>query len=198
MSVTLIHRRFWHTSQTKANVMDIETQLLKGSEIVAFRVQNSCQQFQDYGHIVVDILYVKDQLKTYDSMGFYDNYHSQKHQYKGLQVKAQMDKHNGAPYGYELTVNPMRDELTLQHAESMVKVLRPIKRKLEKISQMEGYPSDYMEFMMRLVRVLKVRAFYTRENNIQFKLNMNIGRLRDYLAKSIDENNNKLGYQQVA
>ena len=182
--------------------MDINEQLERGKETVAFRVSNQCADFSEYGHITLDVVYVKrDEGRYNDSIGFYDNYFDQKHQYKGLKVTCQMGKHSELPYAWKLCMDDYSglDDVTLEKAEEIVKTLRPIHRKIKKISDTEGCVESFEEFVLRLVRVLNVKAFYAKYgSDIQYKRNDNIGVLRDHLRSLIAENQNKLGFVKVA
>lgn len=183
-------------------VMDIYEQLINGKESIAFRVSNQCADFSEYGHITLDVVYVKsDEGRYNDSIGFYDNYFDQKHQYKGLKISCQMDKRSELPYAWRLYIENYIgwSDVTLERAEEMVQTLRPIHRKMKKISDTEGCVESFEEFVLRLVRVLNVKAFYAKYgSDIQYKRNDNIGALRDHLRSLISENQNKLGFTKVA
>lgn len=181
--------------------MDIYKQLEVGKETIAFRVSNACPAHSEFGHISLNVVYVKSDKGRYDdSIGFYENYFTEKHQYKGLSINCQMSRDKELPYGWEITVNARSsDGLTLTQAEDIVKTLRPINRKLRKISEKEGDVESFEEFVVRVGRVLGVKAFYGRyENNTQCQRNDNIGALRSYLRSLIKENQNKLGYSSAA
>lgn len=179
--------------------MDINEQLKHGKETIAFRVASHCNDISGYGHIVLDVVYVKSDAGRYnDSIGFYDNYYDQKHQYKGLKVTCQMDKGIELPYSWRLIVDNCI-YLSLGKAEEIVKTLRPIHRKMEKLCNAEGSVETFEEFVVRLVRVLNIKAFYARHgNDSQYKRNDNIGELRGYLQYLISENQNKLGFTKVS
>ena len=182
--------------------MDIYEKLQCGKETVAFRVSNQISASSHYGHIVVDVVYVREENGFYnDSLGFYDNYHNQKHHYKGLTVRCQMDKHCEQPYRWNLVFDDNKDlsNLSLKKAEEIVKTLRPINKKLNKIMDAEGDVGSFEEFIARLGRVLNVKAFYGKYgSNIQYKRNDNIGVLRDHLRSLISDNQMTLGFTKAA
>jgi hypothetical protein len=63
----------------------------------------------------------------------------------------------------------------------------------------EGDAQSFEEFVVRLGRVLNVKAFYEKSGgNIQYKRNDNIGTLRDHLRLLISENQKTLGFTKAA
>jgi hypothetical protein len=172
--------------------MDIYTKLQKGKETVAFRISNDCRMHCDYAHITLEVIFVKDETKEWnDSIGFYDNNYNDMHKYKGLQITCQMDRTNDKPYAFELTARLGNSEgaVNLQEAESLVKTLRPIQRKMNKIEEFEGSTDSFEVFILRLAKVLKVKAFYTKpDNNLSYKRNDNINMLRNELQNLIRNN----------
>jgi hypothetical protein len=187
--------------------MNITDQLIKGKETIALRVINNCSTCNDFAHIEIDVVYVlpenssSNETRWNESIGFYDNFYDQKHKYKGLSVTCQMDRNNENPYCWQLHIDNSigNDRITLERAEEMVKALRPIHRKLNKIAETEGHEKSYEEFVIRIVRALGVKAFYTREeNNRQFKLNSDISDLKSHLRDCICKNRNTLGFVTAA
>ncbi len=182
--------------------MGINELLKCGKETIAFRVHHECADFSQFGHITLDLVYVKsEQGRNNSSIGFYDNYFDQKHKYKGLKVTCQMDGESELPYAWKLSVDSYlgSQEVTLEKAERIIKTLRPIHRKMNKISDVEGDTNSFEEFIFRLVRVLNVKAFYGKYgSDIQFKRNDNIGALREHLQALIAENQNKLGFSKAS
>jgi hypothetical protein len=62
-----------------------------GKETVAFRLFAVPMQYTSGVTLHVDVVYVENEHKDYvQSMGFYNNYFTDKHQYKGLSIKANM------------------------------------------------------------------------------------------------------------
>ena len=181
--------------------MDIRDQLARGKETVAFRAMNDCQGNREYGHIYIDVVHVIPERGRYnDSIGFYDNYFDQKHQFKGLTISCQMDNQSELPYGWNISVKTDNSNgLDLSRAEEIVKTLRPINKKLIDICDKEGHVDTFEEYVIRLTRVLCIKSFYMKkEGDIQFMRNDNIGGLRNYLRTLIKENQVKLGYSQAA
>jgi len=179
--------------------MSIYELLGKGKEEIALRVCNSCNDSYEFAHIVIDTVYVKDRSTKYnDSIGFYQNYYDEKHQYKGLTISCQMDANNGV-YATELSISGYTSATTLAAAEEIVKTLKPIKRKLAKIAAIEGDAMSFEDSVIRLVRVLGAKAFYARyDGNQQFQRNDNISMLRGHIAKLISDNKETLGFKKSA
>lgn len=177
--------------------MNIEEKLKSGKETVAFRIDNAVPSFSEYAHIVVDVVYVDDSAKSCQ-LAFYNNYFSDKRQYKGLKVKAQMDGERELPYGWSLVIEDHDNEIDLEKAESMTKTLRPINRKLNKINEAEGYVETFEEFIIRLGRVLGVKAFFTKTEGLGYSKHSDMSRLRSRIRSYIRENQASLGFKQAA
>jgi len=183
--------------------LDIYTKLSKGRETVALRIDNICITGRECGHIILDVVHVADHdSKFNNSMWFYENYFDQKNKYKNLAISCQLDGYNEAPYGWKLFIKPNMvnfDGTDLEEAEQMVKTLRPIHRKLDKIRDIEGEPKTFVDFVLRIVRVLKIKAFYAKDdNNIQYSRNDNIGQIREHLQNLISDNMVTLNDSKVA
>lgn len=182
--------------------MNTNDLLIKGKETVALRVSNDCQEYAEIGHIHIDVVYVRPDCGVQnESLGFYDNYYDHKHQYKGLKINCQMDRNNENPYGWELVIDNINTAggINLESAETMVKVLRSINRKMKKIEDTEGRVDSYVEFVIRIVRCLGVKAYYTkRDNDLQFHLQQDIGSLRSHLMHLLDTNRQRLGFIKAA
>jgi len=176
--------------------MLISELLLKGKETVAFRVSNHCPSNSEFATIILDVVYVRTDKGIYDnSIGFYDNYTGEKNQYKGLIINGHMSKRTELPCGWELCSRTSQQHITLTNAEDIIKVMRPINRKLGKIADNEGSVDTFIDYVIRIGRVLGVKAYYEkRDNNREHQLNNNIGNLKNHLKSIIRHNNKKLGY----
>jgi hypothetical protein len=142
--------------------MDIFDKVQAGKEPVALRLYALSNNFLSGTELHVDVVYVKDATKDYvQSMGFYQNYHDEKNQYKNLKVKAHCFGEFPTPGLYEIHIDNSRDMAsTLDNAMAMVKVLKPIVHKMNKIEMEQGHHLNFEEYICRLATVLKVKSFY--------------------------------------
>ena len=142
--------------------MEIFEKIESGKETVALRLYVVPMQFTPGVVFHVDVVYVADEQKDYvQSMGFYNNYFTDKNQYKGLCVKGSMFRDDVAPSQYQVHINTDRDNsVSLERAMGMVKTLKPINRKLLKLDEDLGQAESFDEYVCRLAKVLKVKAFY--------------------------------------
>jgi hypothetical protein len=181
--------------------MDIYELLDCGKETIALRVCNDCNSGANYGHITLQVVHVLPNKGRYDdSLGFYDNNMGNKHQFKGLKIHCQMDKTNEQPYGWSMEINDIGSRgISLEKAEEIVKTLKPIQRKLNKISEQEGHELGFVEYVTRICRILKIKAFYGQYNgNLQLARCDTIGALPSYLRELIKENQTSLGFIKAA
>lgn len=120
--------------------MTINEKILTGKETVALRLYTQPMQYSTGVTFHVDVVYVEDEQKQYvQSMGFYDNYFTDKHQYKGLSVKGIMYQDDTKPFQYEIHIETDRDTtVSIERATAMVKTLKPIQRKLLKLDNELG------------------------------------------------------------
>ena len=184
--------------------MDTLNKLFKGNETVALRLDSCCNISTGYAHINLDVVYVDDEQNNnqHDGIAFYRNYYDEKHQYKDLKITCQMDSKTELPYGWELVVGNISD-LSLSEAESVIKTLRPIHRKLAKIADQEGPVLSLEDFAIRVSRVLKVKAFYSRKKTRfnpdgKLTINKNIGSLRAQIETRIEDIQTELGFTKAA
>lgn len=142
--------------------MEAYEQLQTGKETVALRLYTLPEEYGTGTTVHADVVYVKNAKIDYvQSMGFYNNYFDEKHQYKGLSVIAQCYGETPTPTGYELHIESSRNNsITLEKALSMVSVLKPINRKMSKLDLQLGHHEDFAEYVCRLAKVLKVKSFY--------------------------------------
>lgn len=182
-------------------VMNIHELLERGKEDVALVLSNDCSDFSEYGHINLSVAYVIPGKGRYnDSIGYYNNYFSEKHKYKDLKISCQMDSRKEQPYAWELGISCLGSaSFSLEDAEEMVKTLRPIKRKLLKMTDTEGSPDTFEEYVSRIVRALGVKAFYEKvDGNLQFSRCNEMSMLRSRIKALIKQNNEKLGFVKEA
>ena len=142
--------------------METLDKLSKGKETVALRLFAIPLQYSKGMTFHVDVVYVKDSEKQYvDSMGFYHNYYDEKHQYKGLSLTGTVYEYGSQPHGYQVGISTSANEQsTLERAKQMVRVLSPIERKLNKLSDELGQPDTFEDYVCRLAKVLNVKAYY--------------------------------------
>lgn len=133
-----------------------------GKEIVALRLFVIPMQYTSGVTFHVDVVYVEDEHKDYvQSMGFYQNYFTDKNQHKGLSIKANIYPDDMIPSQYEVHIDTDRDSaITMEKAMAMVKTLKPIKRKLLKLADQLGETDSFEEYVCRVATTLKVKAFY--------------------------------------
>jgi hypothetical protein len=178
----------------KEATMETFEKIRVGKETVALRLFAMPMQYSSGVTFHVDVVYVENENKSYvQSMGFYNNYFSDKNQYKGLCVKATMHCDDVTPSQYEVHINTDRDtEVTIERAMAMVKTLKPIKRKLLKLDNQLGEPDNFEEYVCRLANVLNCRAFYhtsltSNTDRTEYR-NGNISQLRQTLKSMIAAN----------
>lgn len=171
--------------------MDFETltKLLEtGKETVAVRLINDFSVHNEYAHITLQVVHVA-KTGNYDTFGFYDNYYGQKHQYRGLKLTCQMDWRQNKTYGFHIGISPKTDLISLEEAETSLKVLRTINRKMLKMIHNEGHTDDFSEYAMRFCRAINAKAFYHNiDGNRAQSINHNIGLLRSELDIAIKTN----------
>ena len=71
---------------------------------------------------------------------------------KGLKVRAQMDDHSPAFYGYRVHFDV--DQVDLREAERILPILRRIDKKMTALSDRFGYPRDLETFLSHLADAL--------------------------------------------
>ncbi|MFT5852266.1 MAG: hypothetical protein ACI87J_002242 [Colwellia sp.] len=142
--------------------MEALEKLQTGKEAVALRLYTLPEEYGTGITVHADVVYVKNAKIDYvQSMGFYNNYFDEKHQYKGLSVIALCYGEKPTPTGYELHIESSRNNsITLEKALSMVSVLKPINRKMSKLDLQLGPHENYAEYVHRIAIVLKVKSFY--------------------------------------
>jgi hypothetical protein len=133
-----------------------------GKETVALRLFAIPMKYTSGTTFHVDVVYVEDEHKNnVQSMGFYRNYFTDKNQYKGLSIQANMFYDDMAPSQYEVYIDTDRNgAITMERAMAMVKTLKPIKRKLLKFADELGEADSFEEYVCRVAKALKVKAFY--------------------------------------
>jgi hypothetical protein len=162
-----------------------------GKETVALRLFAVPMQYSSGVTFHVNVVYVENEQKGYvESMGFYNNYFNDKNQYKGLSVQGTMFDDDVTPRQYEIHIDTDRDRLvTIERAMEMVKTLKPIKRKLLKLDDELGQADSFEEYVCRLAKVLKVKAFYhaslTSQTDRTEYRNDNVSQLRQTLKGMI-------------
>lgn len=85
---------------------------------------------------------------TYQDEPFYDN----------LQVHSQGDVESGNVYGYDIEYRDVIG-VNLQTAEKMIKVLRSVDRKLEKIQSELGYPQSFSAYLARAGKAMGISQY---------------------------------------
>jgi hypothetical protein len=172
--------------------MDTFEKIRVGKETVALRLFAVPLKYTSGITFHVDVVYVENINRNYvESMGFYNNYFTDKNQYKGLSVQGLMYSDELTPNQYEVHINTDRDvTVTLERAMDMVKTLKPIKRKLLKLDNELGEPESFDEYICRLAKVLKVKSFYHRSltsiNDRTEYRNDNLSQLRNTIKSMID------------
>jgi hypothetical protein len=163
-----------------------------GKETVALRLFAVPLQYTCGVTFHVDVVFVENTNKNYvESMGFYNNYFTDKNQYKGLCVQGVMYSEDLSVNQYEVHINTDREStVTLEMAKNMVKTLNPIKRKLMKLDNELGEPESFDEYICRLAKVLKVKSFYhpslTSQHDRTEYRNDNVSQLRNTMKSMID------------
>lgn len=160
--------------------MDLQEQLRKGKEQVAFRLR-FLNQYGSTSHIEIDLCYVSEN----NAIAFYDNYTGQKHQYRNLVIKSQMDDYFFEPYGYNL-VTDCTSGFCLDEAKLEVKVLTSIDRKLKLLCKEKGYPNNFVEYVSYMANVFGVQAFYVSHLNSRNVYHEGIEDLATEIIKLID------------
>lgn len=147
--------------------MDIYQKLKAGKETVAIRLFTLPEEYGSGTTIHADVVYVSDASVDYvKSMGFYNNYFDEKHQYKGLSVVALSYAESPTPSGYEVQIESRTNEpVTLDKATSMISVLKPINRKMAKLELALGHHEDFAEYVCRLAKVLRAKSFYHKSTS---------------------------------
>jgi hypothetical protein len=165
-----------------------------GKETVALRLFAVPMQYTSGVTLYVDVVYVENEHKDYvQSMGFYNNYFTDKHQYKGLSIKANMYCDDVTPSQYKVHIDTDRDAIvTIERAMAMVKTLKPIKHKLLKIDDELGQAESFEEYVCRLAKILKVKAFYhaslnSKTDKTEYR-NDNVSQLRQTIKSIIAAN----------
>jgi hypothetical protein len=162
-----------------------------GKETVALRLFVVPMQYSPGVTFHVNVVYVENEQKNYvESMGFYNNYYGDKNKYKGLSVQGNMFDDDVTPNQYEIHIDTDRDSLvTIEGAMEIVKTLKPIKRKLLKLDDELGQADSFDEYVCRLAKVLKVKAFYhaslTSQTDRTEYRNDNVSQLRQTLKGMI-------------
>jgi hypothetical protein len=147
--------------------MDIYQKIKAGKETVALRLFTLPEEYGTGTTIHADVVYVKDSNVNFvKSMGFYNNYFDEKHQYQGLSVVALSHADCPTPSGYEVHVEHRTSKaITLDKAASMLSVLKPINRKMTKLEVKLGHHEDFAEYVCRLATVLKAKSFYHKSTS---------------------------------
>jgi hypothetical protein len=174
--------------------MEIFEKIRVGKETVALRLFAVPMQYTSGVTFHVDVVYVENEHKNYvKSMGFYNNYFTDKHQYKGLSIKANMYCDDLTPSQYEVHIDTDRDgTITIERAMAMVKTLKPIKGKLLKLDDQLGQTGSFEEYTCRLAKILKVKAFYhtsltSKTDRTEYR-NDNVSQLRQTIRSMIAAN----------
>lgn len=165
-----------------------------GKETVAFRLYAIPMRYTSGVTFHVDVVYVENEQKNYvQSIGFYNNYFTDRNQYKGLCVKANMYCDDVTPSHYEIHVDTDRDStVTIERAMAIVKTLKPIKRKLLKLADQFGQAESFEEYTCRLAKILKVKSFYhpsltSNSDRTEYR-NDNVSQLRQTIKSMIAKN----------
>jgi len=142
--------------------MEIFEKMSLGKETVALRLYALPMEYTSGTVFHVDVVYVENEHKNYvESMGFYYNYFNDKNQYEGLSIKANMYSDDTVPSQFSLHIDTKRhNDITLERAMAMVKTLKPIQRKLLKLDGELGEAGSFEEYVCRIAKILKVKAFY--------------------------------------
>jgi hypothetical protein len=172
--------------------METFDKIRAGKETVALRLYTTPMKYTSGATFHVDVVYVENENKKHvESMGFYNNYFTDKHQYKGLSVKASMYCDDVIPHQYEVIIDAGRDSVvTIERATAMVKTLKPIKRKLLKLEDEHDQENSFEEYICRLAKVLKINAFYhnsltSKTDKTEYR-NDDVTQLRQTIKSMVD------------
>lgn len=190
-------------SQRRALIMNTTPEqayesLKTGKEQVVFMLSGGpISHGSEFGEIVIRLAFLKDSSQRFnDSLGFYDNHYGDKNHYKGLTLQSDMNSDSSKCSTPKLSFHTsVYQKLDLDDLESMTKAIRPILRKLQKISDQEGRSEDLPEMAVRLGRVLKVKSFYVmQKGGIQWERNDDMSEFRTSLNDLIASSLSDIGY----
>lgn len=122
----------------------------------------------------------------------------------GLVIRAQLDRCAGDFYGFRPTFKPY--EVTLENADSMLKVLRRIDKRTRELAERFGYPRDLAAYMGHIADALGAdhRQPFCRRVTGDSDMSgtgyrwMDVDYLRDHLATAASEWRTKHGYTITA
>jgi len=170
--------------------MDIHTLLTEGKETVALRVSpvnshgNSCTLY-------VDIVYARPEKGEWsDSMGFYDNSTTDKHQFKNVTLSGFFTNPVSTGDRADLNIRLLGSEskLSLDDLSIYSKTLRTIERKINNLNSKEGRTKTFGEDVARLATAVGAKAFYfLPHNNRSYRRNDSIAHIRHFVDTQITE-----------
>lgn len=168
--------------------MDMENLLEEGKEVVALRVA-PIQPYSTCCEILVDIVYVKPGKGLWnESMGIYDNYPTDKHQFKNVTLSALIlnaDNTKGRA-DIDIRISSSDIKLSLDDISTYNKSLSSIQRKFNKLIEKEGYTQTFGEDCARFAKAVGAKAFYfLPDGNRSYMRNDSIGELRMYVDSLI-------------
>ena len=148
--------------------METYKKLIAGKEDVALRMFALPEQYGSGTTFHVDVVYVKDSSIDYvQSMGFYNNYYDEKHQYKGVCVVGLWYEDSSDVHGYEVQISDNHSGgVTFDKATAMLSVLKTINRKMTKLDIELGHHETFAEYICRLAKVLKAKSFYKKSTKV--------------------------------
>lgn len=162
--------------------ISIDDQLANGRETVAVRFYAHQGLSGGVVNYHLDLVYVKDKEQTgKHSMGFYHGFIEEKNRYANIAIKAHSCEDHPDPYGFSLIhTRAGTSAIDLYKAEAIVKHLRPIQRRFDKISKTEGEPLSFDEFVARAIRIFKLNSYYVTDDMGEHRID-DIGGLRDHI-----------------
>lgn len=85
------------------------------------------------------------------------------HGYEGLALSSQCGKGDSGLYAWEVKYGRYGNGLTMRELERATAIMRPIARKLEKMTELEGEPKTYGQFVNRIARAIGAESVMIRD-----------------------------------
>jgi hypothetical protein len=121
---------------------------------LGMRVLTECERYNpEYARINIEVVKVEGA-----KVGFF-LHHGKQPDFCDLLISCQMDTRNINPYGHDIIYRTRYASIGLVCAESMVKTLRLINRKMESRSDKFGYCQTFEDYTLRVADVLCVKRF---------------------------------------
>lgn len=140
-------------TEKRVPVIMLNSDIMRGT----FSGDGDCLRFE------LSVLYVNEagELRNYlDSSGI------SRHEdaYADLFVSAQADRSSDEPYGWRVEYRNVYS-VDATRAELMLKTLRRVNRKLDKMTAELGYPDTFAAYVARVAVALGVKRFYWRHGD---------------------------------